>query len=252
MMRRARSSGGAGGKGGAKGGGTRGTSGRSVESRPAKRLVDGKNRKPSSRRWLERQLNDPYVRRARAEGYASRAAFKLAEIDDRHKFIAKGSRVIDLGAAPGGWLQVAVERTGSRPTEPKVVGIDILDMDAIPGTIILKMDFLDPDAPRSLLEVLKGEAPDIVLSDMAASTTGHRRTDHLRTMALVEAALEFAVSALRPGGHFLCKTFQGGTEGELLTRLKRNFQSVHHVKPPASRNESVELYLLAKGFKGRD
>lgn len=205
--------------------------------------------KASSRRWLERHLNDPYVHRAKAEGWRSRSAYKLIEIDDRYRLLAPGRRVVDLGAAPGGWCQVAVARTGSRPEAPLVVGIDYLDMDPVPGAVILKKDFLDDDAPAALLEAL-GAAPDVVLSDMAAPTTGHRRTDHIRTMHLCETAADFAISVLAPGGHFLAKTFQGGTENALLERLKRAFASVHHVKPPASRDESVELYLLARGFRG--
>lgn len=207
--------------------------------------------KNSSRRWLERHLNDPYVHRSKAEGYRSRAAFKLVEIDDKHKLLKPGQRVIDLGAAPGGWLQVAAARVNSPEAAPTVVGIDYLPVDPVPGAAILLKDFLDDDAPALLMETLGG-APDIVLSDMAAPTTGHRRTDHIRTMHLAEVAADFAVSVLKSGGHFLAKTFQGGTEGELLDMLKRNFRSVHHVKPPASREESVELYLLAKGFKGRE
>ena len=206
--------------------------------------------KESSRRWLERHLNDPYVHRAKAEGYRSRAAYKLVEIDDKHHLLKPGMRVIDLGAAPGGWCQVAAGRVRSTDQDRRVVGIDYLEMDPVPGTEVLRMDFLDPDAPARLIEALGGE-PDVVLSDMAAPTTGHRRTDHLRTMHLAEVAADFALSVLRPGGHFLAKTFQGGTEGELLDRLKKNFRSVHHVKPPASRGESVELYLLARDFKGR-
>jgi 23S rRNA (uridine2552-2'-O)-methyltransferase len=206
--------------------------------------------KESSRRWLERHLNDPYVQRSRAEGYRSRAAYKLIEIDDRHHLLKPGARVIDLGAAPGGWCQVAAERVRSTEERPLVVGIDYLEMDPVPGAAILMMDFLDDAAPARLMEVLGG-APDVVLSDMAAPTTGHRRTDHLRTMHLCEVAADFAISVLKPGGHFLAKTFQGGTEGGLLDLLKRNFRAVHHVKPPASRDESVELYILAKGFKGR-
>jgi 23S rRNA (uridine2552-2'-O)-methyltransferase len=206
--------------------------------------------KSSSRRWLERHLNDPYVRRATAEGMRSRAAYKLIEIDDKHHLLVPGRKVIDLGAAPGGWCQVAAERVKSDPAHPSVVGIDYLEMDPMPGAAVLQMDFLDDAAPDRLIEVLGGP-PDVVLSDMAAPTTGHRRTDHLRTMQLCETAADFAISVLRPGGHFLAKTFQGGTEADLLTRLKQNFRSVHHVKPPASRDESVELYLLAKGFKGR-
>lgn len=206
--------------------------------------------KESSRRWLERHMNDPYVQRSKADGYRSRAAYKLIEIDDRYHLLKPGLRVIDLGAAPGGWCQVAAARTGSTEDNPRVVGIDYLEMDPVPGAPVLLMDFLDDDAPARLAEALGG-APDLVLSDMAAPTTGHRRTDHIRTMHLCEVAADFAISVLKPGGHFLAKTFQGGTEAALLTRLKQNFRSVHHVKPPASREESAELYLLAKDFKGR-
>lgn len=206
--------------------------------------------KASSRRWLERQLNDPYVRRAKADGFRSRAAYKLIEMDDRFQLLKPGQKVVDLGAAPGGWCQVAADRVGSTDEEVKVVGIDYLEVDPVPGAEILRMDFLEDEAPDRLIETLGGE-PDIVMSDMAAPTTGHRRTDHLRTMHLCEVAADFAVRTLRPGGHFLCKTFQGGTERDLLDLLKRNFASVHHVKPPASRDGSVELYLLAKSFKGR-
>lgn len=206
--------------------------------------------KESSRRWLERHLNDPYVQRSKAEGYRSRAAYKLIEIDDRYKLIKPGMKIIDLGAAPGGWCQVAAQRAKSSEDKPNVVGIDYLEVDPVPGAVILQKDFLDEDAP-ALLEATLGGEPDLVLSDMAAPTTGHRRTDHLRTMHLVEVAADFAINVLKPGGHFLAKTFQGGTEAELLDRLKRSFASVHHVKPPASRDESVELYLLAKNFKGR-
>jgi 23S rRNA (uridine2552-2'-O)-methyltransferase len=227
-----------------KGGGSSG-------ARALKARVKKTGLKNSSRRWLERHLNDPYVHRARAEGYRSRSAFKLIEIDDRHHLLAPGKRVIDLGAAPGGWCQVAVERVGSTEERPLVAAIDYLEMDPVPGVALLRMDFLDAGAPEKLIEALGGP-PEMVLSDMAAPTTGHRQTDHLRTMHLCEAAADFALSALAPGGHFLAKTFQGGTEAALLDRLKRNFRSVHHLKPPASRNESVELYLLAKGFKGRD
>lgn len=229
-----------------KGGGTAGGGARALRTRVKKKS----GLKNSSRRWLERHLNDPYVHRSKAEGYHSRAAFKLIEIDDRHGLLKPGQRVIDLGAAPGGWLQVAAARVKSSEDAPSVVGIDYLEVDPVPGAAILLMDFLEDDAPARLIEALGG-APDIVLSDMAAPTTGHRRTDHIRTMHLCEVAADFAISVLKPGGHFLAKTFQGGTEGELLDLLKRNFRSVHHVKPPASRDESVELYILAKGFKGR-
>lgn len=229
-----------------RGGGKPGAGPRALKTRVKKK----RGLKSSSRRWLERHLNDPYVHRANAEGMRSRAAYKLAEIDDRHRILAPGMRVIDLGAAPGGWCQVAAARVRSDPENPSVVGIDYLEMDPVPGAAILKMDFLEDAAPARLLALLSGP-PDVVLSDMAAPTTGHRRTDHLRTMHLCEVAADFAVGVLRPGGHFLAKTFQGGAETELLSMLKRNFQSVHHVKPPASRGESVELYLLAKGFKGK-
>ena len=175
---------------------------------------------------------------------------KLLEIDDKHHLLKPGMRVIDLGAAPGGWCQVAAARVKSTAANPHVVGIDYLGMDAVPGAAVLEMDFLDDAAPTKLVDTLGGD-PDIVLSDMAAPTTGHRRTDHLRTMHLCEVAADFAISVLKPGGQFLAKTFQGGTESSLLDQLKRNFRSVHHVKPPASRDESVELYLLAKDFKGR-
>lgn len=206
--------------------------------------------KASSRAWLERQLNDPYVRQSKLDGYRSRAAYKLIEMDDRYKLLRPGLRIVDLGAAPGGWTQVAVGRVGSAASEGRVVAIDYLPVAPIPGSTILELDFLDASAPAQLLAALDGD-PDIILSDMAAPTTGHRRTDHLRTMHLCEVAADFALRVLKPGGHFLTKTFQGGTEADLLSMLKRHFTSVHHVKPPASREDSVELYLLAKGFKGR-
>ncbi len=206
--------------------------------------------KESSRRWLTRHMNDPYVHRSRAEGMRSRAAYKLIEINDRYKILKKGDRVIDLGAAPGGWSQVAANLCGSSDENPSVVGIDFLEIAPLPGVTLLLMDFLDEAAPQAVLDALDGP-PDLVFSDMAAPTTGHRRTDHMRTMQLCEIAAQFAIDNLKPGGHFLSKTFQGGTENLILDLLKRNFRSVHHVKPPASRQESVELYILAKGFKGR-
>jgi 23S rRNA (uridine2552-2'-O)-methyltransferase len=215
------------------------------------RVKTAKRRSAASTRWLERQLNDPYVARARSEGYRARSAYKLLEIDDRYHLLGPGKRVVDLGAAPGGWSEVAVARTGSTDADPRVVAIDYLDMDPIPGVVVLKKDFLDDDAPAVLQAALGGEPADVVLSDMAAPTTGHRQTDHLRTIHLCEVAADFAESVLRPGGHFVAKVFQGGTEGGLLASLKRAFTSVHHVKPPASRAESVELYLVAKGFRGR-
>lgn len=206
--------------------------------------------KPSSRRWLERHMNDPYVHRAKAEGYRARSAYKLIEINDRYKILAPGKRVVDLGAAPGGWSQVAARISGSSAENPLIVAIDYLPVDPVPGVVVLQKDFLDEDAPAALINALGGD-PDVVLSDMAAPTTGHRQTDHLRTMHLCEVAADFAISVLKPGGHFLAKTFQGGTENTLLAELKRNFAAVRHVKPGASREESVELYLLATGFKGR-
>jgi 23S rRNA (uridine2552-2'-O)-methyltransferase len=210
--------------------------------------VKDKRKTQSSRKWLERQLNDPYVARAKRDGYRSRAAYKLIEIDDKHRLFKPGARVADLGAAPGGWSQVAAKRTGANG---RVIGIDILDMDEIPGVEFAKIDFLDPDAPDRLKEMLGGPA-DVVLSDMAANATGHRQTDHLKIMALVEAAAEFARDVLAPGGTFLSKVLQGGTEAKLLADLKRDFATVRHVKPAASRADSAELYLLATGFRGGD
>jgi 23S rRNA (uridine2552-2'-O)-methyltransferase len=209
--------------------------------------VKDKRKSQSSRKWLERQLNDPYVARAKREGYRSRAAFKLTEIDDKHHLLKSGGRVADLGAAPGGWSQVAKKRVGA---SGRVVGIDILDMDEIPGVEFAKIDFLDPAAPERLKTMLGGPA-DVVLSDMAANATGHRATDHLKIMALIEAAAEFASEVLKPGGSFLAKVIQGGTEGALLAGLKRDFATVKHVKPAASRSDSAELYVLATGFRGR-
>lgn len=206
--------------------------------------------KASSRRWLERHLNDPYVQRARLEGYRSRAVFKLLEINEKHKILHNAKRIIDLGAAPGGWSQIASKVTNSTDESPRVAAIDFLEMDPVPGVNFLQMDFLDDDAPERLLEAVGG-TPDIVISDMAAPTTGHRQTDHLRTMYLCEVAAYFAVDVLAPGGHFLAKTFQGGADNDLLQMLKKNFKSVVHIKPPASRSESVEMFVLAKEFKGR-
>jgi 23S rRNA (uridine2552-2'-O)-methyltransferase len=217
------------------------------DERRLKVRVKDKRKSQSSRKWLERQLNDPYVARARREGYRSRAAFKLIEIDDKHRLFKSGGRVADLGAAPGGWSQVAKKRVGATG---RVVGIDILDMDEVPGVEFAKIDFLDPDAPERLKAMLGGPA-DVVLSDMAANATGHRATDHLKIMALIEAAAEFAREVLKPGGAFLAKVIQGGTEGALLAGLKRDFATVKHVKPAASRSDSAELYVLATGFRGR-
>jgi 23S rRNA (uridine2552-2'-O)-methyltransferase len=208
--------------------------------------IKDKGKSTSSRRWLERQLNDPYVVRAKREGFRSRSAFKLAEIDDKHRLLRPGALVVDLGAAPGGWSQMAKKRVGERG---RVVAVDVLEMVPIDGVEFLHRDFLDPQAPERLKAMLGGPA-DVVLSDMAANTTGHRATDHLRTMALVEAAAQFAREVLKPGGSFLAKVIQGGTEGALLAALKREFAMVKHVKPPASRTDSAELYVLALGFRG--
>jgi len=214
------------------------------------RLKDEKRRTPSSRAWLERQISDPYVARAKREGFRSRAAFKLAEIDDRYKVFRPGVRVVDLGAAPGGWSEIAARRVGAKG---RVFALDLLDMKPIAGIEFLRLDFLDPLAPERLKTMLgEGAAAkaNVVMSDMAANATGHRQTDHLRIMALAEAAADFAREVLAPGGTFLCKVLQGGTEAALLAELKRDFASVKHVKPPASRADSAELYLLAKGFRG--
>jgi 23S rRNA (uridine2552-2'-O)-methyltransferase len=208
----------------------------------------------SSKLWLERQLNDPYVARAKCEGFRGRAAFKLIEIDDKHRLLKQGARVVDLGAAPGGWSQVAAKRVGAtegraREGKGRVIGIDLLAMAPIAGVEFVQLDFLDPRAPHALKDMLGGPA-DVVLSDMAANATGHRKTDHLKIMALAEAAADFAREVLAPGGAFLCKVLQGGTEATLLAGLKQDFASVKHVKPAASRADSAELYLLATGFRG--
>jgi 23S rRNA (uridine2552-2'-O)-methyltransferase len=213
------------------------------------RVKTAKKRTAASQRWLERQLNDPYVARAKREGWRSRAAFKLIEIDDKYHVLKPGQRVVDLGAAPGGWAQVAAKRVGS-PTRGKVVGIDLLDVAPLPGVEALRMDFLDDEAPQRLVEMLGGAA-DVVLSDMAANATGHKKTDHLKIMGLAEAALDFAREVVVPGGTFLAKVLQGGTEQSLLANLKRDFTTVRHVKPAASRADSAELYVLATGFRGQ-
>ncbi|MBI1393589.1 MAG: 23S rRNA methyltransferase [Alphaproteobacteria bacterium] len=207
-------------------------------------VMTGRYRKHSSTLWLDRQLNDPYVQKAKAEGFRSRAAFKLIELDDKYAFLRRGASVVDLGCAPGGWLQVAARRGAG-----KVVGIDYLHTPAVAGSEILEMDFLDVDAPAKLKAALGGPA-DVVLSDMAAPTTGHKATDHLRVVALAEAAVDYALEVLKPGGAFACKVFAGGAEGELLDKLKRNFRTVKHAKPKASRSESSEKYVVALGFRG--
>ena len=206
--------------------------------------------KASSRRWLERHINDPYVQRAKLEGYRARAAFKLLEIDEKHAILKGARRIIDLGAAPGSWSQIAAKVTNSTEDDVRVVGIDFLEVAPIPGVKLLMMDFLDDEAPKAIMDALGG-TPDLVISDMAAPTNGHQKTDHLRTMHLCEVAAHFAVDVLGEGGHFLAKTFQGGTERDLLNLLKQNFKQVIHIKPHSSRAESVEMFLLAKHFKGR-
>jgi 23S rRNA (uridine2552-2'-O)-methyltransferase len=212
---------------------------------PRQRIRTAKGRKVSSTRWIERQLADPYVRKAKAEGYRSRAAYKLIELDERFKFLGQARRVIDLGVAPGGWTQVV------RKVSPQasVVGIDFLETDPIEGATILHLDFMDDTAPDRLKEALGGPA-DLVLSDMAANTVGHPQTDHLRTMGLVEAALDFAGDVLRPGGAFVAKVLAGGADNNLVAELKRRFTTVKHAKPPASRKGSSEWYVVAQGFKG--
>jgi len=213
------------------------------------RVKKSGGRTQASRRWLERQLNDPYVARAKREGFRSRAAYKLAEIDDKHRFLKAGGKVADLGAAPGGWSQVAAKRVRAGEGGGRVVAIDLLDIDSVPGVDFVQLDFMAGDAPDRLKAMLGGPA-DVVLSDMAANATGHRQTDHLKIMGLAEAAAEFAREVLKPGGVFLAKVLQGGTEGQLLASLKRDFGSVKHVKPAASRSDSAELYVLATGFRG--
>lgn len=209
-----------------------------------------KKRKPSSQRWLQRQNSDPYVAEARRRGYRSRAAFKLIELDDRHHFLKPGAKVLDLGAAPGGWTQVAAERVcphGRKAQAGRVVAVDILPMDPLPNVVILCADLLDETTPARIVELLAGAA-DLVLSDMSPSTTGHPGTDHLRIMAMAEAAFTLATEVLAEGGAFVCKVFQGGTQDALLGEVKRRFERVRHAKPPASRAKSAEIYLVATGF----
>jgi len=213
---------------------------------PGQRLKTAKRRTASSTRWLTRQLNDPYVRQAKADGYRSRAAYKLAELDERFGLLKGVRRVVDLGIAPGGWSQVVRQRSPGA----KVVGIDLLPTDPIEGVTIFEMDFMADEAPAALEGALDGP-PDLVLSDMAANTVGHKQTDHLRTMGLVETAADFAIATLAPGGGFVAKVFAGGTDPELLGLLKRHFRTVKHAKPPASRKDSSEWYVIAQGFKGR-
>jgi len=230
------------------GGGPRGPSGRGL----TQRVRTAGRRRPSSIRWLERQLNDPYVAEAQRQGYRSRAAFKLLQLDDRFHLLGPGKRVIDLGAAPGGWTQVAVERCSPPEGKPgkqgRVVGIDLTPMAPIPGAELIELDFLDPEAPAKLKAALGGPA-DVVLSDMAAPATGHARTDHIKIIALAEAAHAFAAEVLRPGGSYIAKVLQGGATQELLAALKRDFAEVRHVKPAASRADSAEIYVVALRFR---
>src|ERR1700722_485843 len=214
----------------------------------AVRVKTAKSRDLASTLWLERQLNDPYVQEARKLGYRSRAAFKLAQLDDKCRLLKPGMRVVDLGAAPGGWTQIAVERTKALTSKAKIVALDILPMDPVPPAIVLHLDFTKDSAPDALKAALDGEA-DLVLSDMAAPTTGHRETDHIRIIALADMAYEFAAEVLAPGGAFIAKVFQGGSEKDLLARLKLDFTTVRHVKPPASRAGSAEVYVVAQGFR---
>jgi 23S rRNA (uridine2552-2'-O)-methyltransferase len=214
------------------------------------KLQKTRGRTPSSKRWLERQLNDPYVAAAKREGYRSRAAYKLEEIADKYGILKPGDVVVDLGAAPGGWSQAAAKRVSAASGRGAVVALDILPFDPLPGVIILQQDFSAPEAEDRLIEALAGRRADAVLSDMAAPTTGHRQTDHLRIIGLAEEALGFALRVLAPGGAFLAKVFQGGSEKSLLDVLKRDFAAVRHIKPKASRAESPELYVLAMGFRG--
>ena len=228
---------------GGKGGSAKGSGGRGGLH---VRVKTAKKRSVSSTRWLQRQLNDPYVRRAQAEGYRSRAAYKLIELDEKFGFLKKSRAVVDLGITPGGWSQV-VRKANPRA---RVAGIDLLACEPIEGVEILEMDFMDDAAPDALIEAL-GSAPDLVISDMAANTVGHPQTDHLRTIGLAETAADFAVQNLLPGGAFVAKVFAGGADRQLLTLLKRHFSTVKHAKPPASRKGSPELYVIAQGFKGR-
>jgi len=220
------------------------TRGGDVERTAAVRVKTAKSRTPSSQAWLERQLNDPFVVEAKAKGYRSRAAFKLAEIDDRFRLIHRGARVIDLGCAPGGWVQVALERGAGA-----VAGVDLLPIEPLAPATLIQMDFTDPEAGRLLIESLGGR-PDLILSDMAPNTIGHKSTDHLRIIGLIEAAVDFAFEVLNPGGAFVTKAFQGGETAEVLKRLKAAFTQVRHVKPKSSRSESSEVYLVATGFRG--
>jgi 23S rRNA (uridine2552-2'-O)-methyltransferase len=228
-----------------------GASGREGGRSLKTRVKTARKRSLSSTLWLERQLNDPYVAQAKRDGYRSRAAYKLIEMDEKHHLLRPGQRIVDLGAAPGGWSQIAARRVGSAEGKGAVIGIDLLEMEPVPGVEFTVMDFNDADAPERIKEMLGGPA-DGVMSDMAANATGHKQTDHLKIVALAELAVEFAREVLAPGGFFVAKVLQGGTEHTLLAELKRDFTQVRHVKPAASRADSAELYVLATGFRGRE
>ncbi|WP_342363192.1 RlmE family RNA methyltransferase [Terrarubrum flagellatum] len=215
------------------------------------RLKTAHRRTPSSQRWLERQLNDPFVVRAKRDGYRSRAAYKLIEIDEKYKLLKPGQRIVDLGAAPGGWSQIAAKKLGREKGEGAVAAIDLLEIEPIPGVDFIALDFMHDSAPEKLKAMIGGPA-DGVMSDMAANTTGHKKTDHLRIIGLAEAALQFAREVLAQGGFFLVKLFQGGDTATLVTEMKRDFAQVRHIKPAASRADSSELYVLATGFRGGD
>lgn len=231
--------------------GNSGSSGREGGRSLKQRVKTAKKRTVSQTRWLERQLNDPYVARAKREGYRSRAAFKIIELNEKFHLFKPGGRIVDLGAAPGGWAQVAAKIVGSDKGKGKVIGIDLLEIEPIAGVDFQVMDFLDPDAPDRLKAMLGGGA-DVVMSDMAANTTGHKKTDHIKIVALAELAADFAREVLAPNGAFLAKVLQGGTEGELLKNLKRDFREVKHYKPAASRPDSAELYVVATGYRGQN
>ncbi len=234
----------------AKGAGSRGKGGLKGARDLTVRVKTARGRKPSSTKWLQRQLNDPYVAAAQREGYRSRAAYKLLEIDDKLHFLKPGRCVVDLGATPGGWSQVAAKRIRAEQGEGRLIAIDINDMDVVQGAKFLQCDFMDDEAPARIRELIGPVGVDVVLSDMAAPATGHKQTDHLRIMALCEAALEFAREILSPNGVFIAKVLSGGTEHTLLADMKRDFKTVRHIKPKASRSDSAEMYVVASGFRG--
>jgi len=230
----------------------KGETGSSSSARDLKqRVKTARGRKISSTNWLKRQLNDPYVGLAKKEGYRCRSAFKLLEIDDKYKFLKPGATVVDLGAAPGGWSQIAAVRCKAAEGDGKVVGIDLHEVEALAGVTLFKKDFFDEDAPDVLIKALGGRLADVVLSDMAAHATGHKQTDHIKIIDLAETALDFAMQVLKPGGTFLCKVLRGGSEHDLLATMKRNFKTIKHIKPQASRADSAELFVLALEFRGK-